>query len=166
MFEALIQRTLEGLTQAVTLVIPAVRVRFQICPGTDAGLGIQGAQYEVVSGGVTVKTDTTDANGEATIPIPLIQTTACVLRIFGTDYPLDISALQPVTTIVGQQQRLNLMGYVTGYQLDATNDPTSDGNDSTRHQQGIMNFQTDKALTIDGKIGPKTRGSLTKAAGE
>ena len=40
-----------------------------------------------------------------------------------------------------------------------------DGTDGTRTQQGIMNFQTDTVLTIDGDIGANTKTKLTETMG-
>src|SRR5260370_17025158 len=95
MFEALIARTSDALTHLNTLVMPTVRIRFQICPGVDAGIGIASAPYTVSAGGAQFKSDVTDANGELTIPILLITLGGPVLRIFDTHYPLTSHNLQP-----------------------------------------------------------------------
>ena len=167
MFEARVTRTSEGLTILNTLVMPTVRLRFQICPGTDAGLGIAGAPYQVLLNGTKLKDDTTDANGEATVEILVILQGGAVLHIFDTDYDLSFSILKALTTTDGQQKRLEVMGYFTGYQLTVfPSGPVDDGTDSTGFQQAIMNFQTDQVLAMDGIIGPKTRGAMEKAAGE
>jgi hypothetical protein len=167
MFEAIIARTAEGLAHLATLVLPSVRIRFQICPGTEAGLGIAGVDYQVLSNGAVFRSDVTDANGEATVPILLINQGGAVLRIFGTDYNLTFHPLTALTTVTGQQKRLDVMGYFTGYQLLAlANNPIDDGNDTTFFQQAIMNFQTDQVIAMDGVIGPVTRGKMQTAAGE
>lgn len=167
MFEALISRTLDGLTHLSTLVMPTVRVRFQICPGTDTGLGIAGVNYRVLQNGVEFKKDVTDANGEATVPILLIQQGGAVLRIFDTDYNLSFHPLQALNTVAGQQKRFDVAGYFTGYQLvELANNVIDDGVDTPRFQQAIMNFQTDQVIAMDGVIGPKTRGKMQKALGE
>jgi hypothetical protein len=163
MFEAVVSRTLSSLNSLNTLTLPFARIRFQICPGIGGGLGVSGVSYTVSVLGFTIKTDTTDADGEATVPaLPGV-----VLRIFDTDYNLSSAPLQAVTSVAGQQQRLGVTGYFTGYQLTAlANNPVADGNDTSRFQQAINNFQTDRNLTIDGLIGPQTRGQLQTAAGE
>jgi hypothetical protein len=167
MFDALIARTADALSQLNTLAIPVVRIRFQICPGVDAGIGIAAAPYTVSAGGAQFKSDVTDANGEVTVPILLITMGGVVLRIFDTDYPLSFHVLRAVNTIPGQQKRLDVLGYITGYLLNPLgNRPIDDGNDSGRFQQAINNFQTDQTIAIDGDIGPQTRGRLTSVAGD
>lgn len=167
MFEARVCRTSEGETVLNTLVMPTVRLRFQICPGTDGGLGIAGVAYQVLLNGAKLKDDTTDANGEATVEILVILQGGAVLHIFDTDYNLSFSILKALTTTEGQQKRLEVMGYFTGYQLvEQLNSAIDDGNDTPAFQQAIMNFQTDQVLAMDGNIGPKTRDAMQKAAGE
>ncbi len=167
MLEARVTRTSDGLAILNTLVMPTVRLRFQICPGTDAGLGIAGAPYQVLLNGAKLKDDTTDANGEATVEILVIVQGGAVLHIFDTDYNLSFSLLQALTTTPGQQKRLEVMGYLTGYQLaPQLNSAVDDGNDTPAFQQAIMNFQTDQVIAMDGTIGPVTRGKMQTAAGE
>jgi hypothetical protein len=167
MFEARVTRTSEGQTILNTLAMPTVRIRFQICPGTGAGLGIAGVPYQVLLNGTKLKDDTTDANGEATVEILVIQQGGAVLHIFDTDYNLSFSLLQALTTTPGQQKRLEVMGYFSGYQLVALlNNAIDDGIDTPGFQQAIMNFQTDQVIAMDGIIGPTTRGKMQTAAGE
>jgi len=167
MFEALVSRTAEGLTHLNTLAMPSVRIRFQICPGVDPGLGIAGAAYKILSNGAEFKKGTTDANGEVAVPILLITQGGCALHIFDTDFDLSFHVLQTLTTVAGQQKRFDIMGYNTGYQLVALlNNVIDDGVDNERFQQAIMNFQTDQVIGIDGVIGPKTRGKMQSAGGE
>lgn len=166
MFEALVQRVLEGLTQFNTIAMPIVRIRFQIAPGVGTGLGISGVPFQVQVGGVPVHTGTTDANGEVTVPIPFISAGGCVLRIFDSDFPLDFTAaLDPVTTDLGQTQRLDQMGYITGYQLSDTIEPSTGARDTERSRQGALNLQADTNIAIDDIIGPQTRTQLTTGAG-
>lgn len=167
MFEARVTRTSEGLSVLNTLVMPTVRLRFQLCPGTDAGLGISGVPYQVLLNGTKLKDDTTDANGEATVEILIIQQGGAALHIFDTDYNLSFSLLRALSTTEGQQKRLDVMGYFTGYQLVALiNNAIDDGVDTPGFQQAIMNFQTDQVIAMDGTIGPKTREKMKKAGGE
>ena len=167
MTEARLTRTSQGLTVLNTLVMPTVRLRFQICPGTEAGLGIANVPYDVILNGTKVKGDVTDANGEATVEILVIQQGGAVLRIFDTDYNLSFSLLRALSTTQGQQKRLEVLGYFTGYQLVALlNNPIDDGVDTPRFQQAIMNFQTDQVLAMDGVVGPNTRAKMKTVVGE
>lgn len=167
MFEALVQRVLEGLSQFNTIAMPIVRIRFQLAPGTGTGLGIDGVPFQVVIGTTVVHAGTTDPNGEVTVPIPFITAGNCVLRIFGTDFPLDFApSLDAVTDVAGQLQRMDQMGYVTGYQLSADIDPSTGAVRNTeRSRQCCLNLQTDASIAIDDDIGPQTRGQLTTRAG-
>ncbi len=167
MFEALIQRTLEGLTQFNTLALPIVRIRFQVAPGTGTGLGIDGVPFVVLVGATPILAGTTDPNGEVTVPIPFIAGGGCILRIFGSDYPLDFTpSLNAVTTENGQLQRMDQMGYVTGYQLLDDIEPTTGVERNTeRSRQCCLNLQADAGVSIDDIIGPNTRTQLTTRAG-
>jgi peptidoglycan hydrolase-like protein with peptidoglycan-binding domain len=164
MFEAFISRTLDGLTHLSTLVLPTARMRFQICGGVAGGAGIDAVPFTVSFSGAVVMTGTTNADGEVSVPV----LEGAVLRIFDTDYTLGFqTALPAADTLAGEQKRLEVIGYFTGYlttPLAAT--PTGDGNDSSMLQQAITNFQMDQTLTVDGLIGPQTRGRLKTAAGE
>lgn len=167
MFEALVQRVLEGLSHFNTLAMPTVRIRFQIAPGTGTGLGIDAVPFQVLIGTSVVHAGTTDPNGEVTVPIPFITAGNCVLRIFGSDYPLDFApSLDAVTAVSGQLQRMDQMGYVTGYQLSNVVDPsTGTVRDTERSRQCCLNLQADAGIAIDDDIGPQTRGQLTTRAG-
>ena len=169
---ALLTRTMQGLTLLNTLVVPTgeVRLRFQIAPGTDSGLGIAGAQFSLLFGGAQFASGQTDANGELGIPIQQLLSGTVVVRIFDTDYNVSLHrGLQSIESLVGQQKRLDIMGYITGYQLgefDNLSHRPDDGLDGVRTQQSIMNFQTDNSLSIDGEIGPQTKGALKSQVGQ
>lgn len=164
MFEAFISRTLDGFTHLSTLVLPTARMRFQICGGVAGGTGVDAVPFTVSFSGVVFMTGTTSADGEVSVPV----LEGAVLRIFDTDYTLGFQTPLPAAdSLAGEQKRLEVTGYFTGYLTTPLADnPTSDGNDSSRLQQAIMNFQMDQTLTVDGQIGPQTRGRLKTAAGE
>ncbi|MFN0104870.1 MAG: peptidoglycan-binding domain-containing protein [Bryobacteraceae bacterium] len=150
----------------ISLVIPQVRIRFQIAPGTGAGLGISGEPFEIMAGGAAVLAGTTDANGEVIVPLPLVQAGGCSIKIFGVDYPITLLAAWDAETVrTGRQQRFDHLGYIHGYQLDTTIDPTADGVLSERTHHSINNFQWDEDIAVDGDPGPITQGRLTTAAG-
>ena len=167
MFEAFVQRVLEGLSQFNTLAMPIVRIRFQIAPGTGTGLGIDAVPFQVLVAGAPVHVGTTDPNGEVTVPIPFIAAGGCVLRIFDSDFPLDFApALDAVTAESGQLQRMDQMGYVTGYQLSDVIEPSTGATRNTeRSRQCCLNLQADAGLAIDDIIGPITQTQLTTRAG-
>jgi hypothetical protein len=160
MADAEIMRNVAERDEVNTLVLHCVPIRFQIAPGTGAGLGIQGVNYVVTVNGTPFATGQTNADGE--VQVPLVAGGATV-RIFDTDYLVTPhpDGLVDITTRRGRQKRLDHLGYMTGYQLGPiANDVPDDDRDGTRTQQAIMNFQTDTGLTIDGDIGNKTEGKL------
>jgi hypothetical protein len=166
MLESLGLRVLEGLPHFISLVIPQVRIRFQIAPGVGAGLGIAAVPFEILVGGAAVLTGTTDANGEIIVPLPLVQAGNCSVKIFGSEFPIALLASwDPVTTDKGKQQRLDHMGYIRGYQLSTTIDPPADGTLSERFHNAINDFQWNEDIAVDGVAGPITQGRLTAAAG-
>lgn len=168
--KAPVTRTSEGEDVLNTLVITrdVVKIRFQIAPGTGAGLGIADVDYKILSGGTEIVSGKTTADGEVEIPLQPLLTGAVTVKIFDTDYNVTLhKGLEAVTTLKGQQKRIDILGYMTGYQRDPiANDVPDDGTDGARTQQSIMNVQTDGNLTIDGDIGNQTRTELTTKAGE
>lgn len=159
-------RVLEGLPFFMALVIPQVRIRFQLAPGTSAGLGIDAVPFEILSGGVSVFAGNTDPNGEVSVALPLVQAGNCAIRIFGAEFPITLlPAWDAVTTRTGRQQRFDHLGYVRGYQLSTTIDPPADGTLTERFHHSINDFQWDEDIAVDGDAGPVTQGRLTTAAG-
>lgn len=168
MLEILAARTLSGLSTGVTLTIATAKLRFQIAPGGGSGLGITDARYSLCADGVEFASGQTDANGEVRIPLLPLFSGTVVLRVFGTEYNLSLHPkLQASASLPGQQKRLDILGYMTGYQLlEIANDVPDDGRDGARTQQAIMNIQTDKSLRIDGEMGPQTTGALRIEVGD
>lgn len=165
-----VTRTSEGEDLVNTLVVSrdVVKIRYQIAPGTEAGLGIANADFKILSGGTEIKSGKTNADGEIEVPLQPLLTGAVTVNIFGTDFNLTLhKGLEVVTNRRGQQKRFDILGYITGYQRDpVANNVPDDNLDSTRFQQAIMNLQTDSNLDIDGIIGNNTRTDLTSKAGE
>lgn len=166
MLEALVPRILEGLTHFASIVIPHVRIRFQLAPGTEAGLGISGVPYEVFLNGASIATGTTDANGEVVVPTLPAGGGNAVLKIFGTEYNINLlNSWDAENTTIGQQQRLDQLGFIHGYQLSAVTDPPSDGTLTPRFHDAINNIQWEKNLKVDGTTTATTTGPLKTDAG-
>ncbi len=160
MQDAAVMRTGAELEDVNTIVLPQVPIRFQIAPGTGAGLGIQGATYVVTVNGTQFATGQTNADGEVMVPLT---PGGAVVRVFETEYTVTLHAdgFVDITTMRGRQKRLDHLGYVTGYQLTPiASDTPDDGTDGPRTQQAIMNFQTDTGITIDGEIGAQTEQKM------
>lgn len=182
LLDAVVARTLSDLTHFNTLVLSEVRVRFQIAPGEGPGLGIDGALFKIRFNGVVFRQGTTSADGEISIPLASLLTGKVLLEFLGTDYDVSLRAfpdgkLSVLTSVGGQQQRLEVLGYLTGYLLrdfllgktdranPASPDPANTFDDAPT-QQAIMNFQMDHHLSVDGGMGPKSQTALKKAAKE
>ena len=167
MFDVFVARTAEGLTHLNTLGVPTLPVRFQTAPGAGPSLGIPAAPFAITFNSLPIGAGDTNSDGEVPVPLfPLLMGTVTV-RIFDTDYELTLHpGLQALTRLDGQQKRMEVLGYVTGYLNVGNLTDTPDSNaDNPETQQAIMNFQTDRKLAIDGAIGPATRGALKTAAG-
>lgn len=164
--DALVARTAADQTGVNTLVVLTYPLRFQLAPGAAGGIGIQGAEFIVSAGGVEIARGTTDANGEVPVPIAPLLLAPVTVNVLGTDYVLSFQPQDKPEALRGQQQRLDKLGYMSGYLLQ-TPDPatTADNHDGPRTQQAIMNFQSDENLTLDGVIGGQTRAKLVEKTG-
>jgi len=76
--------------------------------------------------------------------------------LHGVTIPFTIGALPPVDTILGQQARLNNLGYRAG----TTDDPSS-----LVFRSAVEEFQCDEKLVVDGVCGPKTQAKLRSVHG-
>jgi peptidoglycan hydrolase-like protein with peptidoglycan-binding domain len=167
MLPALVTRTLVGLDTLNTLVIPTFPVLFQFAPGRQSGVGISGATFLIFAAGQQIGGGTTNDKGEVPLPIaPLFFSPPVVVRIFDTDYNITIGPSDVSETLPGWQKRLEVLGYMSGYQRNPIGSDRADDNDNgPRTQQATLNFQTDQTLEVDGDIGPKTSDALRKEAG-
>ncbi len=165
--DAFVARTAADQTGLNTLVVLTYPVRFQLAPGAADGIGIEGAEFVVSAAGVEIARGKTDANGEVPVPIAPLLLGAVTIRILGTDYVLSFQPQDKPTVLRGQQQRLDKLGYMSGYQLQVPGSAAAaDNQDGPRTQQAFMNFQCDENLTLDGVIGPQSRGRLVEKTGD
>jgi peptidoglycan hydrolase-like protein with peptidoglycan-binding domain len=104
----------------------------------------------------------TDGSGRLELEVPpgvgsgevVLDGTGTTLH--GVTIPFTISALPPESTILGQEARLNNLGYRAG----TTADPTS-----PEFRSAVEEFQCDEGLTVDGKCGPVTQAKLRSVHG-
>ena len=164
--ESLVARTALDQQGVNTIVVLTYPVRFQFAPGAANGIGIAGAPFTATSGGIEIASGTTDANGEVQIPIVPLFNGPVTVTIFGSDYVFSFRPQAKPEVLTGVQQRLDKLGYLSGYQLAALDGAASDdGKDGPKTQQSIMNFQSDENITLDGVVGPNTRQTLVSRTG-
>jgi len=153
----------------MTIRRQVVEVFFQRSPGKVDGdvRGISGLDYRVVAGGREVQTGTTGEDGK--IEAICIEGEA-TLELLWEGNPVASYALtareeewEEVTTLTGQQRRLNLLGYQLGGGTEGTG---VDGEMGKRTDRAILDFQIDQKINHDGVVGDTTRTKLTEAAGE
>lgn len=76
--------------------------------------------------------------------------------LHGITIPFSIGTLPPETTILGQEARLNNLGYRAG----TSGDPTT-----LAFRSAVEEFQCDEKLSVDGKCGPATQARLRSVHG-
>jgi uncharacterized Zn-binding protein involved in type VI secretion len=104
----------------------------------------------------------TDGSGKVELTLPpgvasgdiMVQGSGTTLD--GVTIPFSVAPLPPVTTILGQEARLNNLGYRAGTSAD----PASRG-----FRSAVEEFQCDEALAVDGKCGPQTQARLASLHG-
>jgi hypothetical protein len=167
MLPALVARTLSGVNSLNTLIVPTFSILFQFAPGRQSGVGIAGAPFQIFAAGQQIGGGTTLATGEVPVPIaPVFFTPPVVVRIFDTDYKITIGPSDVSETLPGWQKRLEMLGYMTGYELKPIGSARADDNDNgPRTQQSVLNFQLDQGLSVDGSLGKKTSDTLKREAG-
>ena len=158
-------RSNESLLTRNVLALRQVKLRFQIAGGTGSDLGTANAPFTVSLGDLQVAAGQTDANGELTVliaPGEVLQ-----VQVLDTTYNVSFGAvMDAVSTLRGQQKRLDVLGYLTGQLLTALGNSVPDDNtDGARTRQAALNFQTDQNLIIDADIGTNTRNALHTSAG-
>ncbi len=149
-----------------------VEIFFQKSPGKDKGdkRGLKGLKYRVNSKGVTTPERETGADGRVEMHIQGDQATLQLLwegKVVA-EYIVKVSNadLEAETTLLGQQQRLRILGYQLGH---AGNDQDGvDGNKRRHTELGILDFQADHGLTIiciNGEADQPTQGRLKSEVG-
>ncbi len=104
----------------------------------------------------------TDGSGKIEVTLPpgvssgdiVVQGSGTTLD--GVTIPFSVAPLPPVGTILGQEARLNNLGYRAG----ETHDPGT-----TPFRSAVEEFQCDEGLPVDGKCGPQTQAKLASVHG-
>lgn len=164
-----LSRLVRGSTAHNTLDSRTIEVFFNKSPAWPEGddRGIEQLDYEIVAGGATVRSGTTDADGRIEVPVTGGQ---AELRLkFGGNpvatYQLNLrdDALEADDTITGVQRRLRILGYHLGHAGD--DQDGVDGDLGRKTDKAILDFQIDNQLAIDGAVGHNTRNKLNDIVG-
>ena len=121
---------------------------------------VTGANYEVVLDAITL-TGATDDDGWIRSQIPAWAELG-TLRVWPNpedpdtiiEWQAKLGHLNPMETVSGIKGRLTNLGYPCGDVDDETEDDD--------YTNAVIQFQTDYNLTVDGIVGPQTRGALQK----
>jgi len=142
-----------------------LRIRLLRCPGEVKETGIEGAEWILFRDGSEVQRGKTGEDG--VIDFPYLPGAGHEIHAFDTKYVIRLYGnLDPMDKEEGLQKRLDILGYVTGYLQDSIGDalPSSISiPKDPRGQQGVMNFQADHGLALDGIVGVKTREAISTA---
>ncbi|HUO07345.1 MAG TPA: peptidoglycan-binding domain-containing protein [Phycisphaerae bacterium] len=149
-----------------TIDTRTIPVYFQRFPGVEASSGdrgIQNLEYRVLSNGTQIQSGQTPADGKIDCQVRGDSSTLQIL-FNGTvvsEYTVSINdaALDAATETRGVQQRLMMLGYDVGTS-------GADGQMGGNTEKGVLMFQADKGLELDGVAGRRTRDGLTGDAGE
>lgn len=146
---------------AATKPAPPAPTKARLVLQTLAGKPVANAPCTVTLGVAGTKLST-DGSGRLELEVPPgVSSGEMVLdgagtTLHGVTIPFTISALPPETTILGQEARLNNLGYRAG----TTADPAS-----PEFRSAVEEFQCDEKLTVDGKCGPVTQAKLRSVHG-
>jgi hypothetical protein len=152
-------RSAPGTTTPTTVAVTTVELYFQRYPGTQttggSNIGIDGIPATVSVNGAPASSVTTDADGRIQISMPA--GARATVHIFDTDYEVTArSTLEAVTTVAGQQRRLNALGYDLGAH-------GVDGHRGSKTEAAVLDFQADANERINGVANSATRTALQSA---
>ena len=137
-----------GLTHRYKKKVPKNKIRLQMLDGNKEP--IPEADYTLAIGEENFSGQTSD-DGWIMHDIA-VEATDGTLDFAGRTIELEIGSLDPMETVEGIQGRLMNLGY----KVNAV-----DGDDSTdEYKDAVKAFQSDFQLTVDGIVGPQTRGKL------
>lgn len=153
------------------------KLRFQVCGGEFAGLGIPDVPYVVERGGFEVDRGKTDSNGDVTLELAYGETVD--LRVFDTTYAVRIESNRKLPPLPGADtrrwkgshwrdfgKRFDILGYLTEvFQRAAGGQQLDRENDSTALHQAVLNFLSDHDLRPDGEITADLMTQLNRAIG-
>ena len=166
MIPEVIARLIYDAVMHNTITTRTIPVYFQRFPGLEAAAGdrgITGMDYRVMSNGAQIQSGQTPANGQIDCQVRGADSTLQLLfnGAVVSEYTVSINdaALDPVTSVRGQQQRFMMLGYDVG---------TSgvDGLIGGDTEKAMLNFQADTGRALHGEMAQGDRDRLAHDAGE
>ncbi len=137
-----------GMTHQFRKKVPRNRIRLQMLDGNMNP--IAEADYTLTVGDDTY-TGKTDDEGRIMKDMA-VDVDSGTLEFGGRTIELEIGSLAPLDKVEGIQARLQNLGYA----VEAV-----DGDGSTdAYKDAVKAFQADHKLSVDGIVGPRTRGKL------
>jgi N-acetylmuramoyl-L-alanine amidase len=146
-----------------TEMLHVFQVTFQptyinVCIQDLAGQPMKNVRYQLVLGDTTID-DQTDSQGWITRKVPALSETG-TLTVWPNpsdpdttiEWPVELGHLDPLETTSGVKARLNNLGYNCG-EVNSVEDDD--------YTAAVSQFQLDRGITVDGIVGPQTRGELT-----
>ncbi|HWV99924.1 MAG TPA: hypothetical protein VNZ64_09555 [Candidatus Acidoferrum sp.] len=164
-----VSRLMRGSNAHNTLNSQTVEIVFQKSPGkpgTDKR-GIKDLDFQVVAGGVVVQIGRTGEDGKIQVQITGGKATLQLMSAGAAvaEYTITLrgDAAEDVSTLLGQQRRLRLLGYQLG--PTGADQNGVDGAMNVRTDRSILNFQADNAIKFEGVVTAPTQTALTNQAG-
>ncbi len=149
---------------------PPVPIHLQRSPDFPQGdtRGIESLDFQVVNAGTVIQVGRTPRDGRVDVRVPAGGSSTLQLLFNGVvvaeyEVTVDAGALAAVNIILGQQQRLRMLGYQIGH--TGADGNGVDGNQSLVFERSVLDFQADQGLNPDASVGPLTRPRLTARAG-
>jgi hypothetical protein len=169
-----IARLITSSTAFNTLALPpAVPILLQMSPAFPNGdtRGINGVDFQVVTGGRVIQNGRTGADGKVDVRVPVGGTSTLQLMFNGAvvaSYEVSVSPdpLAAVNTLGGQMQRLRLLGYQIGHAgPDGNGVDTAAAAGPIEFERSVLDFQADNGSFTDANVDANMQNQLTTQAG-
>ena len=145
-----------------------VEIYFHRSPGKDSGgdRAIPGLDYQVRAQGFVIQHGTTGADGKIDMSVRGPSSTLEILYngTVVSEYEVSVSTavLDPAGNMLGQKQRLRLLGYQIGH-----GGPNGNGVDNVNNmefERSVLDFQADSGLLNDANVPAAVQNRLTNEA--
>lgn len=155
-----VARAHHGAQNKNHLRVKRVKMYFQRFPGkigTDNERAVDSnPTYAVKLNGKSVQNGQLEDDGSLELVVP--GGAKVELEIFGTTYKIDLlQSMEPHDTLLGQQRRLQLLGYYE-YAVDDKHGPRTDA--------AILDFQAANGLDPNGQLDANTVNKIKSVVGE